>query len=98
MTKNKKIGFWLVVSPWVIFILAGGAYLVCENIILNYFVQHPTTVLFSDGGVGAFNGSVPKYIDYARQGKLVAQLLGTINCVWLFFATWFGVYFLTKHE
>lgn len=70
----------------------------CENIVLKYFVQHPTTMLLPDGNTAVIDGDLPAYVESALWIKTVALWLGTINCVWFFFATWFGLFFLLKTD
>lgn len=90
MTRNKKIGIGLLVSPWVLLIAILISYVAVEMRI-HYYADKP----YIDGY--EIRVQHPEEVKW-KAVKVVLGQLSMVNFLYLLVGTGLGIYFLVKKD
>lgn len=94
MTRNKKIGIILLLSPWIILVVILVLYAI-TGVISNSLTPQPSAdVAVTDSGLQPRSPTIV----WLQLARVVLSLVGTLNFFYLFIGTGLGIYFLVKKE
>jgi hypothetical protein len=93
MTRNKKIGIGLILSPWIIGLFLIIGFVLAEIKEKSLLLRHPST---TEGG--AIIDYVSPELDQFYRMKYILEYAKIGNLLYLFVGTGLGIYFLVKKE